>query len=250
MVYFTQVHHNGTLGIASDNPPSLEHIHQRFAELHRRLQPRLTQHAIQLIPGPSAEQGIDTLTLCTPFPVDAMTLIYTRDAQQAALVEQTMGREGAGSLLPIETKHHAVIELRLTLTHFAVELVIAPSAWYDQQNLVGKLSLKPHQYEFYDMLKKLPTQYRLGFWSGIQPGEMSLEINKLPPRSVMLEYLSTFAPGNDWFRLGFWYEPEDPALTVDAIFSHMRDLYEVFKFLAWNSENNYHTFYNKLSSDA
>ena len=50
-----------------------------------------------------------------------------------------MGKESGAQTGDVDTYRHPVIELRLTPDQFAIELILSPYAWLDQQNLIGKL---------------------------------------------------------------------------------------------------------------
>ncbi|MFW5692038.1 MAG: hypothetical protein ACOCX3_01670 [Chloroflexota bacterium] len=255
MTYFTRDHHNAVLASLRDDPlaqAERERAFNHMRELHKSLYPLITQHRLSLHPNVEVPGGVAYTTTVSAFEVDALSLTYMRSAAEAEVVEGMMGRDGVSTSDGLRARHHPVIELRLTPDHFAVELVVAPFAWYDQQNFAGKLTISQHRSAFFELLRELDDNYRLGFWSGIHPGEMNLEIEKLPPQTVLFEFLDTFAAGRDWLRIGRWYGPEDDNLNgrdfKRIVLQHIQSLYGVYEFIIWSSNNNFQTFFNKASS--
>jgi hypothetical protein len=61
--------------------------------------------------------------------------------------------------------------------------------------------------------------------------------------------MSTFSDGQDWLRIGVWYESEDPALNADAILNEVVQrvvaLQKLYTFMLWTSNNNFQSFYRK-----
>lgn len=180
-----------------------------------------------------------------------MTLTYMREATEATIVERIMGRDVTS---PAEINHrlHPTIEIRVMPDSLAVELLLAPDAWYDQQNFAGKLSIHQHRLSFSRLLYDLADDFCLGFWSGIYLTDMHLTTDKLPPAKILLEYMDTFAAGRDYMRVGRWYEPDDPALDEEniaaEILHRMRELYSIYDFILWSSNNNFQGFYKKAAA--
>src|SRR5690606_9285567 len=174
---------------------------------------------------------------------------YFRCYEQARLVEGLMGFEQAGGDHEAQPSRHPVIEVRLTPEHFVVELVLSPAAWWDQQNFIGKIDLQRHRDGLRRLLYRLDGDYRFGYWSGAHLSDMHLTTWQLLHGRVLEEWIDTFADGQDWLRLGVWYEPESPALSADYIAhetaTRIGELYNVYDFLLWTSNNNYHDFYHK-----
>ncbi|MDX1992590.1 MAG: hypothetical protein SF029_09375 [bacterium] len=245
MSYFNQDHHFALLSVQANglgSETSLQAAYRRLLDLHTSLYPKLRKHGFDL----STEVFPNTTTPLTSIanPNDPETLMFgfSRTRSQALTVEGMMGREG-----DVELRRHPIIELRLTPTHFVVELVVSPFAWYDQQNFAGKMTFEQHRTALVKLLGKMNQPYHLGFWSGTQLSEMHLTTGQLPPARLVSEWLSTFAAGRDHFRIGRWYEVEDAALTeqnaLHEVFDRVRDLYNVYEFVAWTSNNNFHSFY-------
>jgi len=179
----------------------------------------------------------------------SLSLAYLREPSQAVKVERLLGREEVAAPGTINPFHHPVIELRLTPEHFIVEMILSPDAWWDQQNFVGKLSVSRHRQAFYTLLKDLHVEYCLGFWQGTHLSDMHLTAAQFQHPRVMDEWMSTFAPGQDWFRIGIWYEHDAEALAAANIYetvsNQIRLLYPLYESLLWASDNNYRDFYEQ-----
>jgi hypothetical protein len=147
----------------------------------------------------------------------------------------------------VDVNRHPVVELRLTPEHFTAELVLAPSAWWDQRNLIGKLSVSRHRETFRSLLQRMDGDYRFGFWDGIHLSDVHLTNRQLLRGSILEEWMSTFSDGQDWLRVGVWYEPEHPNLNAGTILSEITQrfsaLYGLYNFMLWTSNNNFHSFY-------
>lgn len=257
MSYFTPEDHMTLLSVQANGftgEAGLQRVHNRLLDLHSALYSRLRKYNIDLhadIPKPNT---IQFQSVAGPFEVETMALVYMRPTSQAHVVEGIIGRNTQNSSLLIELQRHPVIELRLTPYAFTVELVIAPQAWYDQQNLAGKLTIPEHRATFHKILSQMTATYCIGFWGGLHLDNMHFSTNKLPPARVLLEWMDTFAAGRDWIRVGAWYQPGNPALAEDTIlntvFDHVRELSALYTFAAWSSNNNFHSFYKNVASPA
>lgn len=254
MAYFTQHDHNSLLGIHTLNQvetTGLERVHRRMFDLHRKLYPCLRTHDLDLQPHDETAL-VSQNSSSTPFPTDAMTLIYRRGDNEARVVERMMGRDALMSGIDIEAHRHPVLELRLTPQHFAIELVAGPDAWYDQENFIGKMSVDQHRAKFYNLLTELGDDYVLGFWSGMHLDDMHLKTEKLPPARILFEFINTFAAGRDYLRIGRWYESGDGALDAsniaNEVLGSIRKLYSLYQFAAWATDNNFHSIYKKAVS--
>jgi hypothetical protein len=173
---------------------------------------------------------------------------YLRTKGEAVTVERLMGREEVANVNAIDAHRHPVIELRLSQDGLALELLLSPDAWWDQQNLLGKMTVARHRQDFYLMLRNFSSRYCMGFWNGTHLSEMHLTANQFQHPRIMEEWMSTFEPGADWWRLGIWYAYEDAALDESAIVQEMmkqiRLLYSVYDYIRWTSDNNYREFYS------
>lgn len=253
MSYFTIQDHQAIFSFQAasiQGVESFQHVYDRLQGLHKKLYPQLKQHHINLHPNPRTLAGVWRGSNTTHMEVDALTLSYMRNAEQAIAIEHLMGRDKITQNHQILTQNHPAIEIRITLDHLAVELVIPPSARQDQENIAGKLTINQHRNDFYKLIKQIGKRYILGFWNGIyQQEDLSFDTTQLPPRHIFFEFFDTFSAGRDWFRLGAWYEPEAPELEEDQIttmiFNHIRALYPIYNFLAWTSDNNFVSLYKK-----
>ena len=142
-----------------------------------------------------------------------------------------------------------MIELRLAPDYFAIELILSPFAWWDQQNFIGKFDLERQRHALRNTLIQMNDDYRFGFWGGIGMSDMHLTAWQLAQGRIMDEWMSTFADGQDWLRFGMWYEPEcdqlDDCNIVQEAVTRVGDLYNFYDFLLWTSNNNYHDFYQQ-----
>ena len=250
MTYFTR---SDLLALASATANSttadteLQRVYDRLFRLHHALHPRLRKAGIELYANVSKQGEVGFSSSSTPFATELMTLTYTRSHNQSRIIENIMGRDGSEE---IDTRCHPVIEVRLTQDHIAIELVLAPEAWHDQQNLAGKLTVDAQRTALYELLATLEGNYALGFWSGAYLDEdMHLTTESLPPEYIFHQWMDTFAAGRDWFRLGIWYKVEDDAIHSDNIVTELlnriRELNRIYNFIAWNSNNDFHRFYQR-----
>jgi hypothetical protein len=177
----------------------------------------------------------------------ALCVAYMRQRGQAVTVERLMGREEVASVHTIDTRRHPVIEIRLGSDGLALELIMSPDAWLDQQNLVGKLRVGRHRQEFYTLLKDLSSAYCMGFWHGTHLSDMHLTAYQFQHPRIMDEWMSTFQPGADWWRIGVWFAYEDEMLDeqqiVWTLLKEIKLLYALYENLAWTSDNNFREFF-------
>lgn len=223
-------------------------LHELHLSLHRRMRDQnwdLHPHwEKQLLIAP---RSAAVNTVATATSMRGLTLSYLRSKEHATLVERLTGREGAGSHLTLDSNRHPVIEIRLTPEHLAVELVLSPSAWWDQRNLIGKVSVARHRETLRGLLQRMNGDFFFGFWEGEALSEQHLTNRQLLRGNILDEWMSTFADGQDWLRVGAWYTPEDEHLTTDRIVSELVTrigaLYNLYIFTLWTSNNNFQTFY-------
>ncbi len=248
MTYFTRQDHTALLEAKAnmqDADVALQRLYRRFEDLHHVLYPKLRKHGVDLHVNLENNGEVTFSSCASPFSTELMTLTYSRSHNQAEIIESIMGRENR----PIETRCHPVIEVRITENTFAVELVMSPNARQDQQNFAGKLSIDSHRESFYKLLRDMKHEYYLGFWSGAHLEDVHLSTSQLPPARIMQQWLETFAAGRDWLRIGAWFTVEDDSLTqenfVNEVFQRVRELYNVYEFIAWTSNNNFQEFYKR-----
>lgn len=228
-------------------PEQVDAITARLCELHEGILANLQQQSIGLHTW-NEERCVPWIgTAGTVDPHQSIVMPYLRHKTQAVTVERLLGREEVATHKTIEVRRHPVIEVRLSPDWFAIELLMSPDAWWDQQNLVGKLSIARHRQAIYSLLKALDAGYNLGFWRGEHLSEMHLTAAQFQHPRVMDEWMSTFEPGSDWFRLGIWYDYEDDALSeatiAETIWRHLRLLYPLYEQFLWTSDNNFRDFY-------
>ena len=257
MTYFTKNDHLALLSSEANRQggeAGLQRVFMRMHDLHRALQPRLRKLNIDLHTNGGMMNEVTNNTSSCNNNTEVMTLSYMRSRSQAKIVEGIMGRDELTTSGNIETHRHPVIELRLCPDGFVIEFLISPDAWYDQQNVVGKLTIYEQRLALYNILKNLSGDYRVGFWNGTHLDDMHLSTQQLPPAHVTSQWMDTFAAGRDWFRVGMWFDPESPELDsdniVETVISHIRELYNLYEFVSWNSNNNYHKFYKRAVAQA
>lgn len=235
-------------------PPHAERATQterqtdKLLALHEALVGRMRLRDIDLTPydknGVVLTQESVVTHQATP---DVFTLSYFRSPDQAKRVEDLMDIMDKDTTIDI--CRHPVIEIRLTPECFAVELVLSPSAWWDQQNLVGKLEIDRQQHALRQIVSQMDTSYCFGFWEGLHLGEMHLTSWEVAQSGVLREWMNTFADGLDWLRFGKWYaldsECLDESCIVDEVLDRISELYRVYEFILWSSNNNYQPFYEK-----
>lgn len=253
MSYFTTRDHQAVFSFQAasiEGVESFQRVYDRLQGLNKKLYPQLKQYHINLHPNPRTLSGVWRGSNTTHLEVDALTLSYMRNASQAISIEHLMGRDKITEPYQIMTQNHPAIEVRVTLDHLAIELVVPPTARQDQENIAGKLTIKQHQADFYKLITQLGKNYVIGFWNGIYRQEdLSFDTTQLPPRHIFFEFFNTFAAGRDWLRVGMWYPAEaselDEDQIVNTIYNHIRALYPVYTFLAWTSDNNFVSLYKK-----
>jgi hypothetical protein len=252
MSYFFQGDHIALVnehGQSVNASADLQHVYSKFFDLHTAIHPRVRNHNLDLHPRWQKTSIISRESAACLGTDSSLVLTYFRSREQAEMVEKLMGKEHITETSNVDTYRHPVIELRLTPNEFAVELILSPYAWWDQQNLIGKLELSQHRTAFRALLRQLPTDYRFGFWNGIHLSDMHLTAGELLRGRVLEEWMDTFADGQDWLRVGKWYSPEDPALdsscVLPEIFDTIKSLHSLYTFLLWTSNNNFHNFYEK-----
>lgn len=218
----------------------------KFNELHRSLYRRMRDLTWNLYPIWDKSPVIPGRSAAASGTVGGLSLPYLRSREQAVMVERLMGRDGADAPLKLELNRHPVIELRLTEQHFAVELIMSPSSWLDQRNLVGKLSVMRHRQMLRQLLTRMDGDYLIGFWSGVHLSDAHVELCQLLRGRFLDEWMSTFCDGQDWLRVGMWYSPEDPVLAAQSLVPELMKrigaLYHLYSFIVWTSNNNFQHF--------
>jgi hypothetical protein len=247
MSYFTSNDHEA---LALNDLQARNCISEKFNNLHLALRDKLRMNDWDLHAHPVKAHVISPISAtATVEPGNVLALSYFRPYEQARLVESQMGLENALSEHDIVPSRHPVIELRLAPDHFAIELVLSPMAWWDQVNFISKIELQRHRDTLRRLFYRMDADYRFGFWGGEQLNDMHLTIWQILQGRVLDEWMNTFADGQDWLRLGVWYEPESPRLSHDYIVqeatSRIGELYKLYEFLLWTSNNDYHKFYQK-----
>lgn len=170
---------------------------------------------------------------------------YRRPAAEAGAVERLMGRDNARVLGDC----HPVIELRVDADFIVLELVMAPAAWIDQENLLGKLNVERQRREFCKLIGHLHPAMRLGFWQGGHLDDMHLTADKLARANVFEHWMATYTDRQDTFRAGMWYTRAEAAAMGDnfavELFNRAQELYSLYTFIAWTGNNDFRGFYQR-----
>lgn len=227
-----------------------ESSYDKLMSLHRALHDRIRANYWDIHPHWQKSNIITGNSASGHCSSEVLTLSYFRSVEQAMLVENMMGIDNKPSQsIKVDPHRHPTIELRLGHDHFAIELILSPKALLDQQNLIGKLELDRHRASLRDLLRRMSNDYCFGFWDGDRLSEMHLTTWQLVQGKVMKEWMDTFAEGQDWLRFGAWYSPDDPILAAGNIVHEasrrMNDLYNLYEFILWTSNNNFRTFHEK-----
>lgn len=227
-------------------------VFDKFHELHKSMQRRLRELSWDLHPHWDRSELISSRSAGCTGSIEGLALRYFRSREQAQLVERLMGRDSGSSFHPkVDVMRHPVIELRLTQTQFAVELIVPHSAWLDQQNLIGKLAVQRHRQSLRSLITQTPSDFCIGFWSGTEVDDMHLTAAQAARGKVLEDWLSTFQDGQDNLRVGVWYPTDDAALSVTNIVTELTRrvgaLYNLYTFLLWTSNNDFRTFYLKAT---
>jgi hypothetical protein len=227
----------------------LQSVAKRLQQLHEKIYPQIKLNDMDLHITTSDVAAVMPSSVSTSEAGGALSLAYLRQRGAAATVERLMGREEVASVNKVDIHRHPVIEVRLGSDNLAVELIMSPDAWWDQQNLVGKLSITRHRQEFHSLLKDFNAPYCMGFWRGTHLSDMHLTAHQFQHPRIMEEWMSTFAPGADWWRIGIWFDYDEDALADDTITNTMLEvmhpLYNLYNYLGWTGDNNYREFYKK-----
>lgn len=242
--YYTQQDHDDlTTRVPQDCPLLLD----KCAELVRAVSRRMRDLSWDLHTYWERPGIITGRSAAATNAIYGISMPFLRSREQALLVERMMGRDGVSAPASVDWHHHPVIELRLTPENFAIELILPPSAWWDQRNLVGKLSVARHRETLRSLLARMDGDFRFGFWDGIHLSDLHLTSMQLVRSGALYELMNTFGDGQDWMRVGVWYEPEDERLTTGQItvevVNRMAALYPLYNFFLWTSNNNFQSFH-------
>lgn len=247
MAYFSTKDHqtlaaHETWGPGED--AELQRVHNKMLDLHKALYSKIRNHNLDIYCDSQPGGIINFKSAASNSQTNNMTVAYTRTSTEAAMIERLMDHEDTtaperGSY----ARFHPVIELRLTPEHLAVELIVAPEAWWDQQNFMGKLSVNRHRAAFCKLVREMDDEYCLGFWQGTHLSDMHLTTGQLALAPALNEWLGTFEEGRDWLRIGYWYEAGslalDSSLVVQELFKRISTLVKAYHFIAWTSNNNF-----------
>lgn len=219
---------------------------EKMVALHQAVIRRVHDNHLDLHALPSRAQLVGTHSAACRAPINGLAMPYLRSTEQARAIERMIGRDPRAT---IDVTRHPVIEVRVTAQHVAIELIVPPTAWWDQRNVVGKLTLPRHQMAFRQVIERLPAEVVFGFWDGVLLSDAHVSPRQLLRGNILSQYMGTFSEGYDWLRAGLWYAPDDTAVTMDSIVSTVTRaivaLYPLYTYMLWTSSNNFHSFYTR-----
>jgi hypothetical protein len=220
--------------------------HEMLTTLHHQIYPLFFKHSIDLHPVVS-HRPVCLSSVSTCCEQDVLTLQYTRSYAQAALVERLMGRDDMINH-SVDVRHHPVIEVRVMPSFIAVELIVSPYAWWDQQNFIGKISIERHRQRFFRFIQSLDSEAKIGFWRGTQLEGLDVQVGQLKNPRVWNDLMDTFDAGKDWFRIGMWHTQDLSELLIthspEQWVHQINQLYVMYNDLIWSSNNSYRDFYH------
>lgn len=228
------------------DPEALKSTREQLQKLHQAVYEQIRLNKIDLNLIHSESQTVQQDSVSDNKVNNALSVVYLRTRGQAVQVERLLGREEVANINAVEARRHPVIEIRVSAQHLAVELILSPDAWWDQQNLVGKMTVPRYRLDFYTLLQQLDIHYCLGFWRGVHLSEMHLSGKHFRHPRILDEWLSTFQPSADCLRLGIWYKWDDAIWqgeTVAEIAKQVKALFGVYQHILWTSDNNFREFY-------
>jgi len=253
MALFSQENHTAVADVAAgktDNLADAESTVKKLSDLHDLIYPQLSNSGLDLHPA-KPHNNVVFESASTSTARGMISLQYMRSRPQAIRVERLMGRDETSNS-GIDARRHPVIEVRVTPSFLTVELILSPYAWWDQQNFVGKMSLDRHRENFYDLIRALDDETKVGYWRGVQLEEEYVKVSQFINQRIWKEWIDTFDPGKDWFRIGFWYTPEADAICSekieDELIRQVRGIYTLYEDIIWSSNNNYREFYQASGS--
>lgn len=237
--------------ICGDDASEKKRVREHFLALHKKILEQIDLNNIDLHSLKSGAEAVSTQTISHDGEGQLLAVQYTRNGAKAVSIERLMGREDLVSVDKVRFQLHPSIELRLSDAGLTIELLISPDAWWDQQNLKGKLSVPRHRHEFYTMLMDLQIEYCMGFWQGTHLSDMHLTGKYFQHPRILDEWLGTFHPGADWFRIGVWYDIEDellaPDTIVDELLKQIQTIYPLYQYFLWVNDNNFREFATGVS---
>jgi hypothetical protein len=247
--YFSASEHQSFLAF-NQNQPDSQAAYDKLAELHKLLHRRFRDLNWDLHAHWNKADLISNTSIAGGH-FAGLALPYFRSREQATLVERLM-RDGIGPQSTVSITRHPVIEVRVTPEHFAVELVVSPSALYDQENIVGKLLVQRQRATLRNLISRMTGDFCFGFWSGTHLDEMHVTTAQMVRGNVLDDWMSTFQDGQDCLRIGAWYQPEDSALDASRILSEVTQrigsLYNLYTYMLWTSNNDFRSFYGRATS--
>ena len=205
-------------------------------QLQTALSARFHKYSISLDVAATSESSADWSGNSNP------TVTYHRPFEEAQNVEYLLGCDMP--LSELNLRRHPVIELRAYNDGIVMEFVLPPDAWWDQENFIGKLTVNRHRTAFRLLIQKLSSDFRIGFWSGVKLDDLVLNPLQASHPAVFEQWVSTFCCGQNWFRVGVWYDTVEAVTPelVNDLFEKAQLLNSVYEFVSWKGSNDYRAF--------
>lgn len=220
-------------------------IIDRMNYLQFGLNRRLSMMGSDLQPSWERKLPVSNYSFASSGCIDGLAFAFSRPRAHAALIEKLMGRS-ANLSAAADPCRHPVLEVRLDADQFVVELIMSPLARWDQRNIAGKMRIERHREVFRSLLRACPEDLIIGFWHGEALQDTYLTSRQILRGRFLEEWFDTFAAEHEWLRIGVWRTPEHPNLTQDRIlaetFGAAAALAHIYRFFAWSSENDFHSF--------
>ncbi|MBN2393906.1 MAG: hypothetical protein JXR84_24445 [Anaerolineae bacterium] len=222
-----------------------QQIRDKLLALHDVLYPEMKREGLALYPHWHPPNIVSTWYIGRIEQIWFMKLRYLRSSTEVQAVEEMMGVPKLLDYSETQYTKHPMMDIRIDSEYLAIELLVTDKAWLDAQNFKRKLEKhKAERQHFIRILQSLGHDYIFGGWPDTSKPEFIETAADLADEGRLLDWLSRFDPGYDWLRLGIWYtECEDFRLTtgriVEEVLYRFRQLYPVYQFLLWTSDNDF-----------
>ncbi|MBK8021618.1 MAG: hypothetical protein IPK19_09350 [Chloroflexi bacterium] len=229
--------------LASSGYP--HHLIDQMTQLQYTLSRRLMAMGSELQATWDRKTPVSSYSHAANADIEGLTFSFVRPRAQATLIEKLMGR-GAIAPAAADPARHPVLEVRLTPDQLVVELILSPLARWDQRNFAGKMRVERHRDSFRSLLCGTSADLFIGFWNGENLQDAHLTCRQLLRGRFLEEWFGTFSAEHDWLRIGVWSQLDDPSFMQGSMVSELSKsvvaLAQIYKFMAWSSENDFHSF--------
>ncbi len=220
-------------------------VRDKFLALHNVLYLEIKRQGWELYPHWHKPSIVSTWYIGRVEQIWFMKLRYLRSRAQVKAIEEMMGVPKLLDYSETQYTKHPMIDIRIDSEYLAIELLLTNQAWWDAQNFKRKIEChNTKRREFVEILQSLGHDYIFGGWPDTSKPKLITTAADLANEERLLEWLSDFDPGHNWLRLGIWYtDYADFRLRTGRIVEEtryrFRQLYPVYQFLLWTSDNDY-----------